>query len=87
MSYEGNLAHEGSAPSSSSSGTKQPADVTSETLGVERVVRLPVELLLFHGATSPAIHPADLDVQVDARVTARQLAHSAHLAAYQPRET
>ena len=51
-----------------------------ETLGVERIVRQPVQLLLLHLAAAPAVDAPNLQLQVDPHVPARQIAHSAHLA-------
>src|SRR5262249_54897309 len=56
------------------------ADVEGKALGVERVVGQPGELLLFHGTTPPAPNASHLELQVDARVAAGQVADTTRLA-------
>ena len=56
-----------------------PPHVEGEPLGEEGTVGQPVELLLFHFAAAPAIHPAEVQHQVDARIPAGQIADPVNL--------
>jgi hypothetical protein len=49
--------------------------VMRKALRIERVVRQEIEPLALHLAATTALHPPDLNLQEDARVTARQIAN------------
>jgi hypothetical protein len=51
------------------------ADVESKALRVKWVVGEELQLFAFHGAAAPAIDAPDLELQVDARVAAGEVAH------------
>ena len=59
-------------------GPATSSDEEGETLGVERMVRQPVQPLLLHLAAALALDAPNLQLQVDPYVAARQIAHSAH---------
>ncbi len=52
-----------------------PTDVVGEALRVERIVAEKVEPLALHGATSPAVDTPDLQLEIDAVIARRQIAH------------
>ena len=59
-------------------GDRLPAaapDVESKALRVKWVVGEEHQLFAFHGAAAPAIDAPDLELQVDARVAAGEIAH------------
>lgn len=51
------------------------ADIKSEALGVERIVRQEIECFGFHSLASPAFYAADLELQEDPERSTRQIAH------------
>ena len=53
-----------------------PADEERKALGVERIVREPVERLTLHLAAAPTRHPPQLHLQVHTLVAARQIANA-----------
>src|SRR5262245_8028400 len=56
-----------------------PAHVPGKALGVQGVVGQPRQFLLFHLAAALAVHPPDLHLQVDPRVSTGQVPYPAHL--------
>src|SRR5205807_9658299 len=61
-------------------GPTATADVEGESLGGVEVVGQPGQLLLLHGAATPAMHAPDLDLQVYPGIATREVAHSTGLA-------
>src|SRR5262249_39342560 len=61
-------------------GPTAPARVKGKAFGVEGVVGHPGQLLLFHGAATPAGYAPDLYLQVDSGVAAGKVANAAGLA-------
>jgi hypothetical protein len=61
-------------------GPTTSSDEKGETLGVERMVRQPVQSLLLHLAAALALDAPNLHFQVDPHFPARPIAHSACLA-------
>ena len=61
-----------------------PAHIIGKALGVVRIVRQKVEPRALHLATAAAVEAAHLQLQENPRVAARQTAHPANLASYQP---
>jgi len=53
------------------------AHVVGKPLGVEGIVGQEIELLAFHFTATPALNAADLELQIDPPVTARQISCSA----------
>ncbi len=52
--------------------------VVGKALGIERVVGQEIEPFALHCAATLALHTPDLELQVDTRVAARQIANAAH---------
>src|SRR4051794_5341803 len=50
-----------------------PADVEGESLGVQRIVRQPVQALALHATTLGAVDPANRELEVDPPVAARDV--------------
>ena len=53
------------------------ADVEGEPLGVEGIVRQPVEPLALHATAPRAIDPANRELEIDSAVAAGEIAHAA----------
>jgi hypothetical protein len=58
-------------------GLATPPNVEGEALCVERILSEEVELLLLHLAAAPARHSPNLELQKDAAVPGRKVAHAA----------
>jgi hypothetical protein len=56
-------------------GAAAPADVVGKALRVERIVGEERKPLALHRSTLAALDPAHLEIEVDAKLTARQIAH------------
>ena len=61
-------------------GAATPADEGGEPLCVKRIVGQELETLPPHLAARLAKHASDLELEIDARVAARQIAHAPHRA-------
>src|SRR3990172_6303955 len=60
--------------------TATPSHEEGEAFRIERILREPIQLLLFHLAASLAVDTSNLQFQVDPSVPTRQVAYSAQLA-------
>lgn len=56
------------------------ADVMGEPLRVQRIVGQEDQALALHGSATPAVHSPHFDLEIDARVGAGQIAHTARAA-------
>jgi len=60
------------------------ADVIGEALGIKRVVGQEGQLLLFHGTATPAVHPPNLQIQIDTGIAAGLVPNTSDLAVVPP---
>ena len=61
-----------------------PTNKDRKALGEMRIVGQEFELLAFHFATRPATHAPHFELEIYARVAAREITHAADAGSYQP---